>query len=105
MTTTVVVTGKFVETPLPANVFFDHILVGITDSVGAKLEETIDGVTIVSASFDATAMAPGSLTATMTALDKTGTAIGSPMTGTGTLPAPPASFPSPSSVVVNVTVT
>jgi hypothetical protein len=96
----VAVTVVSVATPLPAGANPSvGIRITLTDSAGNAQTSTVDGVTTTSATFSV--VTPGLVTAVAQNVDASGTAIGTPVSGTGTVPAQ-ATFQQPSSITVTV---
>ena len=91
-------------TPTPAGQNFSHKQIDLVDSAGAKQTQTVDGVTVTTATFPLDALAPGAATITVTDFNDATppAAIGTPVTATFTIPAPVVNFPATTSVTVTV---
>lgn len=87
------------QSPLPSGKQFNHIGITITDSAGASQTQFVDGVSVLSATFDN--VATGSGTYSVQAFDTTNAALGDAVTGTFVIPTI-TTFPQPSSVTVKV---
>ena len=91
-------------TPTPAGQNFSHKQIDLVDSTGATQTQTVDGVTVTTATFPLDALAPGAATITVTDMNDATppAALGTPVVTSFTIPAPVVNFPATASVTVSV---
>lgn len=91
-----------IATTLPTGVTFASIAVVTTDAAGASQTSNLVGTETPPFSVSLT-VAAGAGSVVATAVDSTGTAIGSPITQSYTTIAAPTTFPAPTGITVTTT--
>lgn len=99
-----VVTIISTPTPQPGTQVFSHKQIVISDSATPPntQTQTVDGVTVTTATFPLTGFVAGAGNCTVSDMDTTGAVIGTPVQAAFQIPAPVVNFPATTSVTVSV---